>query len=99
MEVILSGQITEELISYGWDFDFYSNCNGKPLACFEQVSGIAFLFEKDRFVYSPQTQKQKHGDWRDDEIQKELISKFSSWKVMVGSKVIIYFESKPDSIY
>lgn len=42
------GQIIEELISYGWDLAFYSNCDGKPLECLEHVS---FLFEKDHFAY------------------------------------------------
>lgn len=34
MEVVQRNQITKELISCGWDFDFYSNCNGKLIGVF-----------------------------------------------------------------
>lgn len=41
MEVVQRDKITTELTHFGWDFDFYPNCNGKTLECIEWMSGMS----------------------------------------------------------
>lgn len=81
MEGVQRNQITKELVCCDWEFDFYSNCNGKPLEYFEWLNGISVFYLRRTSLTVPHRLRSSSREV--DEMVRDnngLLSRFSSQK-------------------